>query len=85
MLCVSLGSAITDYKPDWVFCFAFKCFFSQCNFLKFFFGLSLQETEPVWDSSFGPSSLSTKHAQAIFPGSFPLGFSMALQWPNLRV
>lgn len=37
MLCVSLGSAITDYKPDWIFCFAFKCFLSQCVFFKNYF------------------------------------------------
>lgn len=50
-------------------------------FIKFFFCLSLQETEPIWDFSFGPSSLSTKHAQAIFSklisSRIPCGFAMA--------
>lgn len=43
--------------------------------------MSFWETEPVQGSSFGPSSLSTEHAQAISSGlissRIPCGFAMA--------
>lgn len=81
MLCVSLGSSITDYKPDWIFCFAFKCFFSQCGFFKLFFlsvflgdraslGLFIWSIHPIH-----------KAAQAIFSrlisSTIPYGFATA--------
>lgn len=74
-----------------LFCFAFKCFFSQCDLKKIiiFFFLAggclfgrqsqsrvLHLAHPAYPQSMHkPSPL----------GSFPLGFPVALQWPSLCV
>lgn len=73
-----------------VFWFAFKCFFSQCDFFYFLFFFCLEgvclgdRAGPglfIWPIQLFHRACTNRLLQAAFPAGFP----MALQWPGLCV